>query len=945
MLEQDHHASSGATGERKRVERISCSGAAAASERPAPLRGATVAAALAVLLAAWCAAGSLGLIAQPLRLSLMYASLVLAATLAPRRGGFRRQLGWLLPVALLIAMRAVLIVSTIHDLLIVTAAAAGLALGSGGRQRQALRASALAVLGLTLFHALSRSAGSMWLLNDLVAATLGRVAGALSGAPLEIGPSFAGLDYLVLMGGLIVAWTAATAGRGPGRAIAAVVAVGGAHFLYLAILAHTADLADLLPASVPPVFDHPYVPPAWSWSDAIRRWLPWNLPVIAAGLHLAVAGIMFRWARWSPAASPEPINSRESPDSIESPACPTRGSRLPREWIIAAAASLAAVGLSLGATFDAARSDLSGKRLLANQFGNLDWELPTHDHYGQAAAGWCGMLPRLVESLGGELRLSEDFTAAELSQADAVLLIHPLASMPEPVKQRLADFVHRGGSLLVVAEPYRQQGDVQSGSDEILAQTRVHVRRDVAISAAGGWVYSAQWLQHPTTAGLEPRLGPFTTDAGASLAVAWPAQPLVLGQWGWSDPGSDAALTGVSRWETGERMGDLVLAAEQAVGAGRVLVLGDVFALTNEGGVRAYGYTGRLLTYLANKGASPQSPWRQAVTALLGVGLLAAVAVRPEPRRLLIVAIVWAVSQTACEAFGRHASRVVPDGRRVGSIATAADRPSADRSSAQVASDVGNLAYIDASHVPAYSDGQWGFRGINGLALTLMRSGYLTLSLPEYGGDRLDRAALVLSIAPARRFSRAERRRLVEFVHRGGTFCCLVGAEESAPSAALLADFGIRVPTSPVPTSGRWHEPEPLGHVRPTYGDAGADGSAERRPAVQFYAAWPVASDAIDADVLVRAPQGQPVVVSRRVGRGRIVVIGDSAFALNQNLEYVTGEPFDGRYDNAHFWRWLLGQVTDRPRWAPPVPAAPDGDAEGPATDGSATDETDAASP
>ena len=122
--------------------------------------------------------------------------------------------------------------------------------------------------------------------------------------------------------------------------------------------------------------------------------------------------------------------------------------------------------------------------------------------------------------------------------------------------------------------------------------------------------------------GDRPAKRRFFTDTGASLQVRWPARPLMLGRWGWSDPGTDAVLTGVSRLEAGERLGDLVLAAEQRLGAGRVLVLGDAFPLTNEGGVRGYGYTGRLLSYLAHGPTGPQSPWRQAATRAAGPGLV-----------------------------------------------------------------------------------------------------------------------------------------------------------------------------------------------------------------------------------------------------------------------------------------------------------------------------------
>jgi hypothetical protein len=65
------------------------------------------------------------------------------------------------------------------------------------------------------------------------------------------------------------------------------------------------------------------------------------------------------------------------------------------------------------------------------------------------------------------------------------------------------------------------------------------------------------------------------------------------------------------------------------------------------------------------------------------------------------------------------------------------------------------------------------------------------------------------------------------------------------------------------------------------------------------------------------------LVITRRFGKGHVVLIGDTAFAMNKNLEYVGGEPFNGRYDNAHFWRWLISALTDQEDWLPPPKEGP----------------------
>jgi hypothetical protein len=267
----------------------------------------------------------------------------------------------------------------------------------------------------------------------------------------------------------------------------------------------------------------------------------------------------------------------------------------------------------------------------------------------------------------------------------------------------------------------------------------------------------------------------------------------------------------------------------------------------------------------------------------------------------MATALALAIGLAACSVVNTLLSRVLPDGHLLAR-----------------AGPVGGIAYIDASHVPAYNETYWGFDAINGLALTLMRNGYLTLSLPETAMDRLERADLLASVAPARHFTPAERQTMRRFVEGGGRLICTVGAEQASGSRALLSDFGLSVPASPVPTKRRQREPEPMGNLRSLFLNAADYGAGDHKVGVIFHAGWPVAATADNVDVLVRGRGDQPIVVSRRVGQGRVVLIGDTGFAMNKNLEYIGGEPFEGGYENAHFWRWLITRITDRPEWIPP---------------------------
>jgi len=852
------------------------------------------------MLAAWIAAGSTGTLAQPLRIALTWLVLLVAVvSVWPWK---RRQRLLALAIAVLAALPLVTSVAPPHEVLVAAAVIGLLAAGQQGANRTVLLVCSLAVLALAVFRLVCLSVPIAWLLSDSVGAVIGSIGSAVSGKPLNVGATFAGLDFLVLIAAFYAGWLYFASSPRLARGVYAAVAILAAHLLYLIALAFALDLAEMLPKRPEPAFDHPYVPPDWSWSAAVRILLPWNVPAIAAVVHVGVAAFMLRWVSWRTDSEEQPTGKKYA----ATPVGPEKWRRLAKSY----GPLMLAVLLPIAATLSLGRSDLKGKTIVAAGQGNFDWGRPQHDVYGQQAAGTFGMLPLFVESLGGEFRVSPDLSAGDLAAADVLLLLRPMGPMPQTQRERIWEFVRQGGSLLVAAEPFVRVGDVMSASDELLEPISMTVRQDVAISVTGNWQHAYNLLAHPIASGVDERARYLFTDSSTSIRVGWPARPIVTGRWGWSDPGTDAILTGVYRYEAGERLGDLVLAAEQRLGKGTITVAGDSRCLTNEGNVRGYEMTGRLLSYLAGKSGSPQVPWRWLITLAITAAFVVVVIWQPTPSRTVWLAVLMSVSLATSGAISRHSTRVVPDGRIL---------------QANQEHEYQGLAYVDASHLEAYSDADWSLDGINDLTLTLMRNGYLTLTMPELTSDRLDRAAIVVSIAPARRFSSSERKLLRRFVDDGGIFICTVGAEEASASQALLADFGIRVPVSPVPSVGNWREPEPFGRIGTHYLDANDYGAGDYRASVALYAGWPVDVDGLDSEVLVYAMRDgtaveAPVAVSRDVGVGKVVVIGDTGFAMNKNLGYTGSEHFDGWYENAHFWRWLIARITGRPDWVPPEP-------------------------
>jgi hypothetical protein len=317
------------------------------------------------------------------------------------------------------------------------------------------------------------------------------------------------------------------------------------------------------------------------------------------------------------------------------------------------------------------------------------------------------------------------------------------------------------------------------------------------------------------------------------------------------------------------------------------MAFGDTSHITNGINVTTHVFTSRLFAYLAGRKAIAHPAWRQVLGIVLVLTLVVFLVWRARPVNVLLVVLGLTVSLVVCIAITSRAGRVLPDGRY--------QKPN-------------NLVYIDGSHHEAYSPESWRLDGVGGMALTLMRNGYLTLSLPEFSAERLYKAGLLISIAPSQAFSKEERAILREFVLRGGIFILTVGYESAGPSQGILADFGFQM-TGNEPAGCK---PQALGHFKSPYLR-----SDNQRVYVRFHAGWPIHCDDHNAQVIAYGVDNQPVIIERQLGSGRIVVVGDTCFAMNKNLEWEDGQLFEGLRENADFWRWFLTRLRDQPIWVP----------------------------
>jgi hypothetical protein len=846
---------------------------------------------VAGMAAAWFAAGSTGLVGHPLQRALTWLALATAVVAAwPAR---RRSVETWAVLTVGVVLGLFFTASTIPavSVLAVAVVLAAIAHVSRGLTGRLALITAIGATVLGCFRFACASIPTVWLAADGLGWMLGRVAGWLAGSQLNVGATFGGIDFLVLMAAIYVAWIVFTVPPRRSRALWAAAAIVTGHVAYLIVLASSEKLLALLPDPVvPPVSDINNVG-VWTWGNGLRTLLPWNVPLVALAIYGAIAAVMVRGAVWIPAVELDPKKLQRLKEQEEKQE--VAGSALAADMLFRFGPALLAVVAVLLGALATGKSDLQGKKVVAYEKGYLNWQKPEYD---SPIAGRYGMLQPFVESLGGTFARSKDLSKEELGTADVLFLIHPDEPWPKETLDRVWDYVRGGGSLLVAAEPAIRDGDSLSSFNDVLEPLAMRVRFDTAVTRSGNWEQSYDVSIHPAAAGIDDLRNRFGVQLGSSIRTCWPARPVLVGRWGWSDPGNDAVTTGGPIYDAGEPLGDLVLAAEQRLGAGRVFVLGDTTPLHNEMLPNSYPFVGRLLAYLAHRPSSPQAGWRQLLTLAALVAMVVLLTLRPAARQLMLTPAVMGVSLMCCTAAAYWSGRVLPDGRL-----SAPGR-------------INNVACIDASHLEAFSGESSDLAmpfGIGELVRALMRQGYLPLLATDVTPERLQRCGLWISIGPSREFSPAERTAVHDFVRAGGTAICMVGAQDARPSEQLLADFHVKVPRSPVAPGDQSREPQPIGG-----GKLGRTPAGELRG--PFYAVWPVESTEGECDTLVVWNEDEsqwPLVLARTEGSGRFVVIGDTHAAGNENILF-------DQTASRQFWRWLLSRVVPGQKaWNPPSSA------------------------
>lgn len=492
--------------------------------------------------------------------------------------------------------------------------------------------------------------------------------------------------------------------------------------------------------------------------------------------------------------------------------------------------------------------------------GYINWNVPVHGKYGERSAGMFGMLPAALEAAGFEVMISDDLSRLEGPDApDCLVMINIQKFLEEPDKERIWSYVSGGGGLLCLGDHTGVAG-IRGPFNDLLAPVGIRFKFDSSTFFRRGWNDALEYRVHPLNRSVRGDED-YQIWVGATLDIDFSARPVVVGRYGYSDFGDPAniarAYLGDRRYNPDELLGDVVLVADARFGAGKVLVFGDTSGYQNLSFSRSLDSVVQSLHYLSAEGGWGRGTAGQ-VSALVWVALAGIVAIVLSSNLVPLAAVAMALG--------------------IGSAAVSVLTPAPPPVVPQFAEahrhfllppEVGGeweLAVLDVSHGGHHTLRAWKDKSVGGLQLNLARNGYFLMVRDRFPyRDLSGGVELLVLLAPTRPYSGEEIGAVERFLRDGGTAIVSVGYEELAPSRELLNRFGLDVADIP------------LGRIQiPVEGDT---------VAVAVREGWPVRCDACENAEVLLSKWDYPVAVRRAVGEGEIVLIGDTSFFHDANLE------------------------------------------------------------
>ena len=482
------------------------------------------------------------------------------------------------------------------------------------------------------------------------------------------------------------------------------------------------------------------------------------------------------------------------------------------------------------------------KRKIYVQDTQMDFITIPNDQVWGVRNGLFGMLFSYLDDLGYHCQFSVDWDQINPTNHDVIMMINPHGKLETTERDRLLSFIKQGGSLFLLGDHTHMFG-LENDYFAFTKELGISFNFDTAMYFRLLWKYC---LRSPfMTWDLLLRREDYLSGIvqGASLELKFPAQPLIIGAYGWSDAGdleNEAGYLGNRRYEAHEPTGDVVLAATRNYGKGKLMVFGDTSFLQNSPLSSAYPLLQLCLSQLEPKN-------NNAILLIIPLFFLLAgllVACRKINKKYKIAILVFLTTS------------LLLNGALIGG----------DQGFVKLPPKTGQVrAGINRFFFPTYYDSDWGVvsKGIGGLKNTIMREKILPYELYVSGANIYSTDILFL-LAPQEKIPSNEVQNLLEYIRKGGLLIVAAGYEHKNQVEELCTALGVEI--SNMPYSYLAGEQTNLG--------------------IRFVSAWPLEIlGSKEQKIICETWDQKPLIIEIIEGQGKALIIGDSYFFENRNLE------------------------------------------------------------
>jgi hypothetical protein len=478
--------------------------------------------------------------------------------------------------------------------------------------------------------------------------------------------------------------------------------------------------------------------------------------------------------------------------------------------------------------------------------------------------GLFGLMTSYLKDWGYEVETRLDWHRIEPQNHDILILVNPHGHMQPKEKENIKSFVRKGGSLFFLGDHTDMFG-LHNDYFKMIKELGIAFNFDTALFFRHIWRKS---LTSPYVTWdrmiKRDNFTPFITQ-GASLAIKYPASPLIIGQYGWSDPGNlknKPGYLGNRKYETNKPTGDVVLAAERKYGQGKILVFGDTSFLQNSPISIAYPMIELCLSHLLSKKIAlvrfliPCFFMLAAFFLLVGGKIFKLTSGAFIPVMiLLIISLIWL-------------------GFFIGSDQKFFNLPSRTKFL---------RAGIDKTFFPDFYQDDWESfdRNIGGLKNTIYRANVLPYLIYQSDNRQLGKLDYLFILAPNKKITPTEAQKIIGFVRKGGLLVVAGGFEHREQLLEILMHLQIDIQNTPLSFLSE----------------------KDNTSGIRFVSAWPLINvGRKDFKVLCADLYNNPLIVELNEGKGKLIFVGDSYFFENRNLE----KKFSYYKSNYEFVKQLL---------------------------------------